>query len=362
MATFMIILLIIGILIIGYISTGYAPNRVLKTEVGHIYYWGIGKRILGSIRIQNKKSGKKVPWWLSNIPFPIGFQRIFVPLKWTEAVPASRMSEKIPGTNEDKFKNPRPLGPSAQIMFTDRNELVPSLKIYEKVDYDIPIRSMDGYKFNYVFTIFFEIIDDMGPIGRPDFKLVGQVDLQTNVAPWAYGKNINEIMSTNTDDIKTCSTFEGGVQIMEFLDQKVGPLGCKTHSIALKIISGQDAEAYFDKRQVAEQTIQDIENQKAFEALQVEQRITKLNDAENDAAVAATEFKAYTEPIENFLGKIYEGEKGIKEARKYVLAEANTETETIGAIATKEMFKVMAAATGKNVGKERREEEQANAA
>jgi hypothetical protein len=82
MATFMIILLIIGILIIGYISTGYAPNRVLKTEVGHIYYWGIGKRILGSIRIQNKKSGKKVPWWLSNIPFPIGFQRIFVPLKW----------------------------------------------------------------------------------------------------------------------------------------------------------------------------------------------------------------------------------------------------------------------------------------
>ncbi len=345
-----------GLLIAAYTSTGYLPGRPLSTEEGHIYYWGIGKRILGSIRV-DKRQQKRLPWWLSKIPFPLGFKPIHPPLNWTEVVPANRSNETIGATDEKKFKNPRPVDPKATMIFAERDERVPSYLIWEPVNYLIDVKTKETLSYNFDFTVIYEIIDDMGPIGRPDFKMIGQIDLQSKIGPWAAQKGVEEIRILDIDDIKKDICFEGNVHMKEYLDAKVKPFGCVVHTIALNKIAGADTNEYYDRKKEEQDLVQEALNQQAQENVRVQERITEINDAKAVAEMNVIEIDSFFDPVTKVAATIYEGEAKVKAARANMLVEANHETKTIGATILEKMFESAEKVAGKDVFRARKREE-----
>ncbi len=357
----MIICSMLAVAIVLYILSGYAPDRVLEPQDGNIYYWGIGKRILGSIRLgKAKKEGDKLPWWLSKIPLPKPFVVISPQMKWTQIISGLQRAKDRNRGSDNASKEPILLDKDSQEYFVHRDEIVPFLKIFEPVDYRIPVVTKDGYDLVMAISPIYEVINDEGPIGRPSFKMVGGLQLETKIAPWVSTKTLEEIRIVDEDTVKNGITLDGGT-LEQFIDGKMKAFGCKTSSLALKIYYGETAKALF--KQIQEGTEFDIKmnNQLLFEKLQEEERQTKLNDAKNAAAVAKIAIEAYTEPLGKLLDKVYTGETQVKSARKFVLVEANTEEKSIGAIAFEHMFEEIAKSTGANVGRKRREEESSNA-
>jgi hypothetical protein len=366
-------LLVIGILLVCYILLGYSPKRRLETQEGGIYYFGIGKRILWSVKVDKRKDKTegKLPWYLSIIPCPPGIKNIFPPLNWTDIIPKERLSEKLPGTGEDRFKNPRPADAEGKTFFVERDELVPFYFIWEPVDYSIPFKSKDGFDGFLNLTIVYEIEGNgMGPIGRPDFKKIGQIEVSSKIGPWTAGICIDDLRKIDVDDLKKGIRFMEDdeeeeknpkyITLMQFLNKKMEPFECDTHTIALAIEYGQNTKEYFRRKNDNQDLLQEAENQKALEAVKVEERNTKLNDAKNDAQVAEVEFNGYLEPVKNFMTAIYEGEEKVKKARPNVFIEANTETPTIGVTAFKEVMGMVKNATGRDIFAERKLEEADN--
>jgi hypothetical protein len=355
----MIIILAVGVSIVGYVLSGYAPDRALKLKIKEIFFIGIAERILFEIRVTNK-----IPWYLSVVPLPWPFRRIWPSLKWTEIVSGiNKRNEKVKGTDHDKFKNVETFDTEPNIFYGLRDELVPSLRIYEPVSYKISVISQNKHTLYLIFTVYIYVEKGMKAVGRPSFKQIGEVDLQTKLGPWALKKTTDDILDTDIDNLKDLKDgirfeYDGSTIGMEdYLNKKLKPLGCRLYSIALRIIPSKDVQDYFNSGQELAKLNQEKLNQEAQELLREQERITELNDARNQAEIAKTEFNAYAEPIKEMVDSIYENESKLASQRPDVLVEANHQSGTIGVAAINALMSEVDKATNKNAAKQRQEEE-----
>jgi hypothetical protein len=366
MVILMVILLLLGIALAAYIKSGYAPERALKTKISDIYFIGIGERILFQIRVT-----PKFPKILSVVPLPWPFKHIWVSLKWAEVVEGkSKKDEKVKGTEEKKFKSIEEFETAPNLFYGSREEMVPSLRIYEPVSYLIKAKSSDMHSFYLILKMYIFVGNGMKAVERPNFKQIGEIDSQSQIAPWALKKTTRDLMDTNIQNIKDPKDgirFQVGenendtMDIVTYLNSKLKRLGCRVDSIALQIITGKDAEAYFEEIRKLASTQQRKINQDAQEEVRKAERLTELNDAINQAEIAKTEFETYGEPIKDFVDSIYNGEAHVAAQRQHTLVEANHESGRIGVEAIKAYMDEVSKATNKNASKQRKEEETANA-
>ena len=335
------IALIIGLLLLGWLLSGYSRKRRLETEVAGLYFIGIGQNAIWLI------DSDKLWWIFKIIPLPRPFRRIPPRLKWTEWVDSlKRVNEKIinlqTGEEEDKFKDIDKFEDGINGFLGYRDEFVPFIKKFETVSYNIQVESGDGYSFNLIPTLTYNITDAANVIRIPSFKMLGNRQLENKLPAWAYKRTIDEIKTTDADLIKdpNCGIIvEDGKDLITDFNEKNTKLGfpIDVDKVGLKIIEGKSTKNYFALRQENRENLQKIINMESEKTLRSKKREIEKDDADQENKIMEDRLNSIYKGLQPMMHTIFAGKAYVQAQRPNVMVEVNNEADDTG----EKMFEIV---------------------
>lgn len=330
-----LILLVLGLGLIIWILIGYSKKRRLETSLANYFCVGIRKSIIFCI------DGDKLPWIFRVIPIPPGFRHIWPKLKWWEWVDGkNKMNEKIinheTGKEEPKYKEIKTFPTAPDGFMGLREEFVPSIRKYEPTGYNIEVRTYEGYLVNIILPLVYFVFDPYKVVRFALFKMVGELEVNNAIRPWAATKPAVDIQKININQVSAISvpSPEPGnplIDLETYLDEyHFKKLGFEIDKKGLFIIPSVELKKLFDSMNKKSLIQQEGENAKEEAKTREIQRDVELADQKQKSLILQERIAATATGFGPMLDQIYKGKALVAAQQPFTLVSVRHEEDEIG--------------------------------
>lgn len=310
MQTFLIIVVIILLIPLLYLLTGFMPGRTLKPKNGRLYFIGLFNKILWVV-IGSKSS--------AFIPLPLFFRRIQIELTWTEY---EKVNETYQGGLQQYYNVEKRIGTKTEM--TDLRQLEEHPIVVDTV-------MSDGYHISLVFDVTLDIFDAMALVPRKGFLTYVQQEFSDVVSPWIHGatttndagqivpkNDIDNILSLKVEEVKKYITFtidDEECNLIDFLNtKKFEPYGFRIIELALKIGLPKESQKYFEiKNRQKNEEARKLELE-AYEQSRSQERETFKNDATAEREVQEKDLEITKDYQKGIIKEVYKGQRKVAAA------------------------------------------------